>query len=127
MNPKKLDHALDHFLYESCRKRTKVEIFLLSGRRVFGRIVEYDEYSILLDAQGTQLLLYKKGIVRISRFKVSPLQKSPHVKLGKRSTVNGSGTYQLPLLEGRTVPNEHLGYEVQIEEPTTEVSDETKD
>ena len=78
MNPKKLDHALDHFLHESCRKRTKVEIFLGTGGRFLGRIVEYDQYSALLDSQGTQRLLYKKS----SRFKVTRVPRNRQVKIG---------------------------------------------
>jgi RNA chaperone Hfq len=67
------DKVLDHFLHESLRQRRTVDVFLREGLRVTGRITAHDRYSILLERQGVECLIYKSAITRVSRLKRSRL------------------------------------------------------
>lgn len=45
---------------------TKVTIFLANKLRLTGVIVGYDEYSIVLESDNSQLLIYKSNIASIA-------------------------------------------------------------
>lgn len=54
----------DQLLNQLRKDRTRVSIELLSGNIVQGEITGFDNYSIILDNEGKQLV-YKHGIVLI--------------------------------------------------------------
>jgi host factor-I protein len=61
------DKSIDRFLHESLRESRTVEVFLRDGARFTGRIVGHDRYSILLDHQGVEYMLYKSSVARVTR------------------------------------------------------------
>jgi RNA chaperone Hfq len=63
------DKVLDHFLHESLRQGRTVDVFLKEGLRLTCKITAHDRYSILLESQGVEYLIYKSAITRVSRLK----------------------------------------------------------
>lgn len=55
----------DEILTE-CRKEGKeVTIYLIRGTRIVGKILDSDQFTILLDVNGQQQLIYKHAISTI--------------------------------------------------------------
>ncbi len=75
---KGLFNAQDSFLNQVRRERVEVDVRFLSGETLRGRIVGFDNFSILLDNSG-QLLVYKHSVATIT-------------PVGRRAAGDGRGT-----------------------------------
>lgn len=56
----------DAFLNSARRERLPIEIHLLHGSTLAGRIKSFDKFSVLLDVGGTDVLVFKHGVSTIS-------------------------------------------------------------
>lgn len=56
----------DAFLNTARRDRTAVSIHLLHGATLAGRIKSFDKFSVLLDANGQEFLIFKHAISTIT-------------------------------------------------------------
>jgi host factor-I protein len=56
----------DAFLNSARRDKVSVQIHLLSGATLSGRIKSFDKFSVLLDAAGQEFLIFKHAISTIS-------------------------------------------------------------
>ena len=57
----------NEFLNEARKNRTRLSIFLTSGKRLTGRIKSFDRFSIVLDAGGgAEEMVFKHAIATIS-------------------------------------------------------------
>jgi host factor-I protein len=56
----------DAFLNSARRERVTVVIHLLQGATVSGRIRSFDKFSVLLDVNGAEVLVFKHAISTIS-------------------------------------------------------------
>lgn len=56
----------DAFLNSARRERTTVVIHLLQGATVSGRIRSFDKFSVLLDVNGAEVLIFKHAISTIA-------------------------------------------------------------
>lgn len=56
----------DAFLNSARRDKVAVQIHLLSGATLSGRIKSFDKFSVLLDAGGQEFLIFKHAISTIS-------------------------------------------------------------
>lgn len=61
----------DDFLNKLRRERTPVAIFLVSGVKLSGRIKSFDRYSLVLDSDGQEQLLFKHAIASVVASKAS--------------------------------------------------------
>src|SRR5437879_1114190 len=52
----------DSFLNTARKERTSITIYLLSGVKLTGRIRSFDKYSVVLDANGQEQLIFKHAI-----------------------------------------------------------------
>lgn len=52
----------DSFLNKARRERITVTIFLISGYQIRGHVRGFDNFTILIDSEGTQQLIYKHAI-----------------------------------------------------------------
>ncbi|MGH9945699.1 MAG: RNA chaperone Hfq [Pyrinomonadaceae bacterium] len=57
----------DAFLNSARRERINVVIHLLQGSTFSGRIKSFDKFSVLLDTNGQDLLIFKHSISTISQ------------------------------------------------------------
>jgi host factor-I protein len=65
----------DAFLNSARRDKVAVQIHLLSGTTLSGRIKSFDKFSVLLDAGGQEFLIFKHAISTIS-----PERRRPDVE-----------------------------------------------
>lgn len=61
----------DDFLNQLRRERTLVAIYLVSGVKLAGRIKSFDRYSLVLEADGQEQLIFKHAIATVAASKGS--------------------------------------------------------
>ena len=55
----------DSFLNTARKERASITIYLLSGVKLTGRIRSFDKYSVVLEANGQEQLIFKPAISTI--------------------------------------------------------------
>ena len=80
----------DTFLNTARKERANITIYLLSGVKLTGRIRSFDKYSVVLEANGQEQLIFKHAISTVVMGRVA----SVHVGHGAHSekVSAGSGT-----------------------------------
>jgi host factor-I protein len=76
----------DTFLNTARKERTNITIYLLSGVKLTGRIRSFDKYSVVLEANGQEQLIFKHAISTVVMGRTA--SHSPH--LADKATA-GSG------------------------------------
>ena len=61
----------DVFLNGARRERLKVVIRLMDGSEIIGRIKRFDRFSLILEHDGTDLMLFKHAVVSIGPSRAS--------------------------------------------------------
>ena len=62
MDNKPAQNIQDSFLNSARKEKTPITIYLLSGVKLTGRIRSFDKYSVVLDANGQEQLIFKHAI-----------------------------------------------------------------
>ena len=65
MNKNNKPNIQDQLLYQARKEKFNVKIFLLRGLLLQGKIIGYDQYSILIYGMGTHQLIFKHAISTI--------------------------------------------------------------
>ena len=55
----------EQFLYQARRERTGLTVFLMNGFQMRGVVTGYDNFTVVLDCEGKQELVYKHAISTI--------------------------------------------------------------
>lgn len=61
----------DAFLNAVRREKMAVTIFLISGVKVIGKIKGFDKYSVIIEANNQELLIFKHAISTVTTAKVN--------------------------------------------------------
>ena len=61
----KTQNLQDAFLNQLRRERTNITVFLVNGSQMHGVIRAYDGFTVVLDSDGRQQLIYKHAISTI--------------------------------------------------------------
>ncbi|MEE3202586.1 MAG: RNA chaperone Hfq [Acidobacteriota bacterium] len=61
----------DVFLNGARRERLKVTIRLMDGSEIIGRIKRFDRFALLVEHDGTDLMLFKHAVVSIGPSRTS--------------------------------------------------------
>jgi len=61
-NNKPAQNIQDSFLNTARKERAAITIYLLSGVKLSGRIRSFDKYSVVLEANGQEQLIFKHAI-----------------------------------------------------------------
>ena len=61
----------DVFLNGARRERLKVAIRLMDGSEIIGRIKRFDRFALLVEHDGTDLMLFKHAVVCIGPSRIS--------------------------------------------------------
>ena len=61
----------DVFLNGARRERLKVVIRLMDGSKIIGRIKRFDRFALLVEHDGTALMLFKHAVVCIGPSRIS--------------------------------------------------------
>ena len=67
----------DTFLNTARKERTSITIYLLSGVKLTGRIRSFDKYSVVLEANGQEQLIFKHAISTVVMGRV--VSHGPHL------------------------------------------------
>ena len=70
----------DGFLNSARKEKLAVTIYLLSGVKLTGRIRSFDKFSVVLDSNSQEQLIFKHAIstVVLPRANAAPAQTSAH-------------------------------------------------
>jgi host factor-I protein len=74
----------DSFLNTARKERASITIYLLSGVKLTGRIRSFDKYSVVLEANGQEQLIFKHAISTVVMGRVASTHV-PHVPHTDRS------------------------------------------
>ncbi len=66
MENKPLQNIQDTFLNTARKERTSITIYLLSGVKLTGRIRSFDKYSVVLETNNQEQLIFKHAISTIA-------------------------------------------------------------
>ena len=84
METKPAQNIQDTFLNTARKERTNITIYLLSGVKLTGRIRSFDKYSVVLETNNQEQLIFKHAIstVAVSTLSISerpePLKRPSH-------------------------------------------------
>lgn len=59
----------DHLLYQAKREGTQVTMFLINGFQLRGTVDGYDSFTVVLNSEGKQQMIYKHAISTITPVK----------------------------------------------------------
>jgi host factor-I protein len=76
----------DSFLNTARKERASITIYLLSGVKLTGRIRSFDKYSVVLEANGQEQLIFKHAISTVVMGRVA----STHIGHGPHAEKSGS-------------------------------------
>ena len=66
MENKPAQNIQDTFLNTARKERTNITIYLLSGVKLTGRIRSFDKYSVVLDTNNQEQLIFKHAISTVA-------------------------------------------------------------
>jgi len=81
----------DSFLNTARKERASITIYLLSGVKLTGRIRSFDKYSVVLEANGQEQLIFKHAISTVVMGRVLSTHPS-HAAHPDRTTAGGGTT-----------------------------------
>jgi host factor-I protein len=82
----------DSFLNTARKERLSITIYLLSGVKLTGRIRSFDKYSVVLEANGQEQLIFKHAISTVVMGRVTPSSHGPHVAHAEKAAMGvGAG------------------------------------
>jgi host factor-I protein len=90
----------DSFLNTARKERVSITIYLLSGVKLTGRIRSFDKYSVVLEANGQEQLIFKHAISTVVMGRVAPThlphpvhsEKPPAAATSAATAATASGT-----------------------------------
>jgi len=71
MENKPAQNIQDSFLNTARKERLNITIYLLSGVKLSGRIRSFDKYSVVLETNNQEQLIFKHAISTVSMGRVS--------------------------------------------------------
>jgi host factor-I protein len=81
----------DSFLNTARKERLSITIYLLSGVKLTGRIRSFDKYSVVLEANGQEQLIFKHAISTVVMGRVAPVHVG-HPAHPERTSAGGGTT-----------------------------------
>jgi host factor-I protein len=79
-NSKPAQNIQDSFLNTARKERLSITIYLLSGVKLTGRIRSFDKYSVVLEANGQEQLIFKHAISTVVMGRAMPHSAHPDAR-----------------------------------------------
>lgn len=67
----------DAFLNNARKERTFLTVYLMSGVKLTGRIRSFDKYSVILESNNSEQLIFKHAISTVVIFRPAPVLAPP--------------------------------------------------
>jgi host factor-I protein len=87
-NSKPAQNIQDSFLNTARKERLSITIYLLSGVKLTGRIRSFDKYSVVLEANGQEQLIFKHAISTVVMGRPMPHNAHPEARPGAATAVS---------------------------------------
>jgi host factor-I protein len=87
-NSKPAQNIQDSFLNTARKERLSITIYLLSGVKLTGRIRSFDKYSVVLEANGQEQLIFKHAISTVVMGRPMPHGAHPEARPATASAVS---------------------------------------
>ena len=80
MDSKPAQNIQDSFLNTARKERSNITIYLVSGVKLTGRIRSFDKYSVVLDTNNQEQLIFKHAIstIAMGRTAHAHADRAPH-------------------------------------------------
>jgi host factor-I protein len=102
-NSKPAQNIQDSFLNTARKERLSITIYLMSGVKLTGRIRSFDKYSVVLEANGQEQLIFKHAISTVVMGRTMPhgghgevrpaaAHGSPAMAVGQAAAASASGS-----------------------------------
>jgi len=91
-NNKPAQNIQDSFLNTARKERASITIYLLSGVKLTGRIRSFDKYSVVLEANGQEQLIFKHAIstVVMGRVAATHVGHAVHAERAPAASANST-------------------------------------
>lgn len=89
-NNKPAQNIQDSFLNTARKERASITIYLLSGVKLTGRIRSFDKYSVVLEANGQEQLIFKHAISTVVMGRVASTHAPHGVHVEKAAASSGN-------------------------------------
>ncbi len=91
MENKPAQNIQDSFLNTARKDKTNITIYLLSGVKLSGRIRSFDKYSVVLETNNQEQLIFKHAISTVVMAKMShPAEPRPVAASAPSAAPNGA-------------------------------------
>ena len=71
----------DSFLNNARKEKAAITIYLLSGVKLTGRIRSFDKYSVVLETNNQEQLIFKHAISTVvTPRSAHPVERTPHIE-----------------------------------------------
>ncbi|PYX39652.1 MAG: RNA chaperone Hfq [Acidobacteria bacterium] len=97
METKPAQNIQDSFLNTARKEKTTITIYLISGVKLTGRIRSFDKYSVVLETNNQEQLIFKHAI---STVVMGRLLHSSHAEAKPAGTAQGTPTEVTPSASG---------------------------
>ena len=97
MENKPAQNIQDSFLNTARKDKTIVTIYLLSGVKLTGRIRSFDKYSVVLDTNNQEQLIFKHAISTVVTQKSSHSYSSSSHSTSQAASGGGGSTPGVPV------------------------------
>lgn len=88
MESKPAQNIQDSFLNTARKDKSVITIYLLSGVKLSGRIRSFDKYSVVLETNNQEQLIFKHAISTVVMARAPHLERPAHVTSNATSTAN---------------------------------------
>lgn len=98
MENKPAQNIQDSFLNTARKEKLNITVYLLSGVKLTGRIRSFDKYSVVLETNNQEQLIFKHAISTLSMGRVShghaerPTMVAPTAAIAEVEASSASGT-----------------------------------
>jgi host factor-I protein len=98
MESKPAQNIQDSFLNTARKDKSVITIYLLSGVKLTGRIRSFDKYSVVLETNNQEQLIFKHAISTVVMARVPHLDRHVESRSASESVAPVAGT--APAVEG---------------------------
>ena len=103
MDPKPAQNIQDTFLNTVRKDKSAVTIYLVSGVKLTGKIRSFDKYSVLLENNAQEQLIFKHAISTVVSARGGMTHDRPHGIASSSRTESGSGPAEGMAAMGGTI------------------------
>jgi host factor-I protein len=89
MDSKPAQNIQDSFLNTARKDKSVITIYLLSGVKLTGRIRSFDKYSVVLETNNQEQLIFKHAISTVVMARVAHLERHPEPRPAVETAASG--------------------------------------